>query len=168
MSTDQPSGKSAVPARPSIGNPITTTRAVWRGGLLFEAGVGERTHLIDGNSTQAPSPVETLLSALATCAGSDVADILGKQRTTPSALAIDVVGTRRAEHPRRVIAVETTFTIDGAGIERAQAERAVALSIEKYCSVAASLAGDVEITTIVRLNGDAGDAVRQPNFNAGR
>jgi putative redox protein len=165
MNDDAQSPKAA-PARPSIGNPVARARAVWKGELLFEAGVGERTHLVDGNSKRAPSPVETLLGAVGTCAGSDVADILAKQRTPPKTMVVEVLGTRRPEHPRRVIAVETTFTIEGERIERAQAERAVALSIEKYCSVAASLAGDVEITTVVVLNGEAGQPVKQPNFNA--
>lgn len=136
--------------------------------MLFEAGAGTRTHLIDGNSKQAPSPVETLLSAIATCAGSDVVDILEKQRTPPRSLAVEVLGTRRVENPRRVVALQVTFTIDGDRIERPQAERALALSIEKYCSVAASLSGDIRITTTIVLNGDTGEPVDQPNFNAAR
>src|SRR5262245_58084504 len=127
------------PARPSIGNPVTRSRSVWRQGMEFESGVEGRTHLIDGKSKAAPSPVETLLSAVGTCAGSDVVDILEKQRTPLKKLEVDVVGTRRPEHPRRIIALEVTFTIDGEGIEGPQAERAIALSIEKYCTVAASL-----------------------------
>ena len=63
-----PSINPLPPERASIGNPVARSHAVWKGGLLYEAGVGDRTHLIDGDSKQAPSPVETLLSALGTCA----------------------------------------------------------------------------------------------------
>ncbi len=160
--------KPKAPARPSVGNPITHAHAVWKGGMRFEAGAGTRTHLIDGNSKQAPSPVETLLSSVATCAASDVVDILEKQRTPPRSLEVDVVGTRRADNPRRVVALQVTFTITGDRIERPQAERALALSIEKYCSVAASLAGDIAITSVIVLNGTPGEPVRQPNFNRPR
>ena len=125
---------------------------MWKGDLLFEAGAGERTHLVDGNSLAAPSPVETLLSSLATCAASDVVDILAKQRTPVQQLEVDVLATRRAEYPRRVLTAELTFTIRGDGIEPAQAERAVALSLEKYCTVAASLAEDIVLTTVIVLN----------------
>lgn len=154
------------PARPSIGNPIARSQSVWRQGLEFQSGVDQRTHLIDGNSKAAPSPVETLLGAIGTCAGSDVVDILAKQRTPLKALTVDVLGTRRPEHPRRLIAVEVTFTVEGDGIEAAQGERAIALSIEKYCTVAASLAGDITFTSILVLNGSRGEPVQQTMFNA--
>ncbi len=154
------------PARPSIGNPIARSHAVWRQGLEFEAGIDGRTHIIDGKSKVAPSPVEAMLNAVGTCAGSDVVDILEKQRTPLKRLEVDVVGTRRMEHPRRLIALEVTFTLDGDGIEVPQAERAIALSIEKYCTVAASLAGDIPFTSILVLNGSRGEPVRQPMFNS--
>jgi putative redox protein len=140
---------------------------VWKGGLRFEAGAGERTHAVDGNSKTAPSPVETLLSSIGTCAASDVVDILAKQRTPVSALEVDVEATRRAEFPRRVMSLDVTFTIDGAGIDAVQAERAIALSIEKYCTVAASLAGDIPFTSILVLNGKRGEPVDQPMFSKG-
>lgn len=154
------------PARPSTGNPVTSSQATWKGGLLFEAGSGDRVHMIDGNSKQAPSPVETLLSALGTCAASDIVDILTKQRTPPRALSVEVIATRRAEFPRRVMRAEVVLTLDGPGIERSKAERAMALSIEKYCTVAASLAGDITLNTTIVLNGERGDAVAQPMFSA--
>jgi putative redox protein len=154
------------PARPSVGNPIARSHAVWKGGLLYEAGVGERTHLIDGNSKEAPSPVETLLSSLGTCAASDVVEILTKQRTPPTSLEVDVMATRRAEFPRRVLTAEVTLTMNGSGISREQAERAMALSVEKYCTVAASLAGDIELSSIIVLNGERGEPVVQPMFSA--
>lgn len=154
------------PARPSTGNPTARSHNVWRGGLLFDSGVDERVHQIDGNSKMAPSPVETLLGSIGCCAGSDVVDILTKQRTAPRRLEVDVLATRRAEHPRRVIALEVTFAVEGGGLERAQVERAIALSIEKYCTVAATLAGDIPFTSILILNGERGEPVNQPMFSA--
>lgn len=157
---------STPPARPSTGNPVAKSHAVWKGGLLYEAGVGERKHLIDGNSKAAPSPVETLLSSLGTCAASDVVDILNKQRTPPEKLEVDVVATRRADYPRRVLTAEVTLTLDGTGITRDQVERAMKLSAEKYCTVAASLAGDIVLTSVIVLNGERGEPVVQPMFSA--
>jgi putative redox protein len=161
------SGAKNAPARPSVGNPIARSHAVWRGDLRFDAGVGERTHAIDGNSKAAPSPVETLLNSVGTCAGSDVVDILAKQRTPVSRLEIDVMAIRRAEFPRRVMSLEVTFTVEGTGIETAHAERAIKLSIEKYCTVAASLAGDIAFTSILVLNGTRGEPVNQPMYSKG-
>lgn len=155
------------PARPSTGSPIARSHAVWKSGLIFEAGVGDRTHAIDGNSKVAPSPVETLLNSVGTCAASDVIDILAKQRTPVQRLEVNVMATRRADYPRRVMSLEVTFVVDGAGIDADGAERAIALSIEKYCTVAASLAGDIEFTSILVLNGTQGQRVAQPMFSAG-
>src|SRR5690242_18970940 len=108
MSNDSTSTPRA-PARPSIGNPIARSGSVWRQGLEFESGVDQRTHVIDGKSKAAPSPVETLLNAVGTCARSDVVDILETQRTPVKALTVDVLATRRPEHPRRIVTLEVTF-----------------------------------------------------------
>ena len=161
-----PTSSDTPPHRPSTGNPVAHSHAEWKGGLLFEAGVGGRSHLIDGNSKQAPSPVETFLGAVGTCAATDVIEILAKQRTPAERLLVDVIGVRRAEFPRRVMSLELMLSVDGKGIERGQVERAMALSIEKYCTVAASLAGDIELTTIIVLNGTRGEPVRHAMFSA--
>ncbi|MGH7677428.1 MAG: OsmC family protein [Gemmatimonadaceae bacterium] len=145
---------------------ITRSRAVWREAMKFEAGSGQRTHAIDGNSDSAPSPVETLLSAVATCSGSDVVDFLEKRRTPLTSMEIDVVATRRTEQPRRVMKLEITFTLEGAAIEREQAERAIKLSFENYCTVAASLAGDIDVRSTLVLNGERSEPVQQAMFSA--
>jgi putative redox protein len=134
--------------------------------MLFEAGSGERMHAIDGNSKEAPSPVETLLNALASCSGSDVSEFMEKRRTPLTRMEIDVAATRRGDFPRRVLKLELTFTIDGKTIEPDQAERAIKVSFERYCTVAASLAGDIELTSILILNGARGEPVRHAMFSA--
>lgn len=156
------------PPRASTGNPMARAHAEWRDGQVFTAGVGERTITIDGDSKVAPSPVETLLCAAGTCAAVDVVEILIKQRTPAKRLAVDVLAVRRAEFPRRVETLELTFTIDGKGIDRDKAQRAIDLSIQRYCSVAASLAGDIDMSSILLLNGERGEPVKQPMFSRGR
>jgi putative redox protein len=146
------------PAKPTI-----TVRATWVGEHRFDTGrPGGPTARLDGSARTGQNPVDALVSALATCTGIDVVDILGKRRTPPERLLVDAFAERRAEHPRRVEHVRLTFTVDGAGIEIGQTERAVALALEKYCSVAATLAPAVVIETTVVVNGSSGDVVRQP------
>ncbi len=147
---------------------VTKARAVWRRDMLFEAGSadGTRTHAIDGNTKEAASPVEAFLAALAACSGSDVADFLEKRRTPLTAMEIDIAATRRGDYPRRVMQFEIVFTLDGATVERDQAERAIRLSFERYCTVAGSMAGDIEARSILVLNGERGEAVVQPMFSA--
>lgn len=126
-------------------------------GHVFEAGPDGRTHLIDADSKIAAGPVETFLGALLTCAGTDVIDILAKRRTPVRRFAASVIAHRRAEHPRRVLRLELEFQIDGDGIEAEQAERAIELSFEKYCTVAGSLAPDIVAESRLILNGTASE-----------
>jgi putative redox protein len=149
--------------------PTISVRATWVGEHRFDTGRhGGPVARFDGSAKTGQNPVDALVSALATCIGIDVVDILGKRRTPPERLIVDAHAERRAEHPRRVERVRMDFVMDGAGIEILHAERAVALAIEKYCSVAATLATDVVIETSVVVNGIAGDLVRQPNPESGR
>jgi hypothetical protein len=58
--------------------------------------------------------------------------------------------------------VRLTFTVEGEGVEIVHTERAVALALTKYCSVAATLAPGVVVETIVVVNGTAGEVIPQP------
>jgi putative redox protein len=152
---------SAPAAAAPAGPVISRTEVTWRGERLFDAGPAGRQHRIDASAKEAPGPVETLLSALATCSSVDVIDIIAKRKTPVERLSVSVTAERRAEFPRRVQRIEIEYRIDGAGIERAHAERAMQLSFERYCSVAASLAPDIDVEASLTLNGEKGPAVRQ-------
>ena len=132
---------------------VTTSRAVWRGDRLFDAGPEGRTVVVDGGSRTGPGPVETFLASLASCSGVDILDILAKQRTPAERFEVRVAATRRPEAPRRVQRLELEYHIHGPGIEQEQAERAIQLSFEKYCSVGASLAPDIVVEATLVLRG---------------
>ena len=126
----------------------------WLRQLQFEgsgAG-GERPPiLVDGDAKAATSPVELLLLAAATCTASDVVIILQKQRVKLEALEISVRGTRRETEPRRYTAIAFHFAVRGEGADDVKVRRAVDLSLEKYCSVVASLAPDIAISYDVAI-----------------
>ena len=153
----RPSTAGAVPGTPVI----TRSEVTWRGEKAFDAGPAGRTHRIDAGAKEAPGPVETLLNALITCSAVDIIDILSKRKTPVERFTAKVAGERRPEFPRRLMQVDIELKIDGAGIEREHAERAVSLSLERYCSVASSLAPDIVLETTVILNGEPGRPVRQ-------
>jgi putative redox protein len=155
-----PADPNAKPAA-SAGPVISRSEVAWRGERLFDAGPPGRTHRIDAAAKEAPGPVETLLSAIASCSGVDVIDIIAKRKTPVERMTIYVTAERRPEFPRRVQRLGIAFHIDGAGIEKDQAERAIQLSYERYCSVAASLAADIVTETSLTLNGESFPAVRQ-------
>jgi putative redox protein len=147
--------------RGAAAGPVNRIRAIWKGAQRFDTGrEGGPFARLDGTNETGQSPVDALLSALATCSGVDVVEILAKRRTPAERCVIDVTGVRRAETPRRVLRFEIAYRIDGDGIEREHAERAISLAIEKYCSVGATLKPDVVIETTLALNGEAGAPVR--------
>ena len=119
----------------------------WKEQLQFEGGpAGRPPVLVDGDSRAATSPVELLLVAAASCSAADVVLILQKQHVRLAALEVLVRGTRRETEPRRYTAIVFHFTIRGEGADETKARRAIDLSLEKYCSVVASLAPDVSIS----------------------
>jgi putative redox protein len=140
---------------------VTRSQVTWVGDRRFDAGPAGRTHRIDGGSKEAPGPVETLLNALCTCSALDVLDIIAKRRTPVERMVINIAADRRPQFPRRVQRLDVEFQIDGAGIEREHAERAIQLSLERYCSVFGSLAPDIVTETRLTLNGESFPGVRQ-------
>jgi putative redox protein len=120
----------------------------WRGDLRLEGGEPDRPWIpIDGDNAEAPGPMLLLLLAVASCSGSDVLVILKKMRVAVRSLRMEVEGTRRAEEPRRYISITLAYRIAGDGLDASKAERAIALSLEKYCSVVHSLAPDITIAS---------------------
>lgn len=126
---------------------------VWHAEHRFTAGrPGGPTLPIDGDGITAPGPVDTMLSSLAGCASVDVIDILAKRRTPIQALRVEVVGRRVETIPRRLSHVLLRFHITAQGLDRENAERAVQLSVEKYCSVRSSLDRDIPVEWEVELH----------------
>jgi putative redox protein len=119
----------------------------WQRGLVFHGGEpGGPEIVIDGDNAAGPGPMLTLLLAAASCTGSDVVAILEKMRVVLRQLRIEVRGVRREQEPRRYTSIHFDFHLAGEGLDETRARRAIDLSLEKYCSVVASLAPDITIT----------------------
>ncbi|HWV56165.1 MAG TPA: OsmC family protein [Longimicrobiales bacterium] len=118
----------------------------WQGGREFRGGPeGGPTLIIDGSRTVAPSPVDTVVVALAACSAIDVLSVLEKRRTPATDLSVRASFSRAATPPRRLTEVHLEWRV-GTTSERQHIERAISLSMEKYCSVSASLAPDTRLT----------------------
>jgi putative redox protein len=138
---------------PSV-RPDNHVQIAWAGDHRFDAGrPGGPQIRIDASGQTGPGPVDALLIGLGCCTGVDVVDILAKRRTPVASLGIEVQGERRDEIPRRIMKAHLVYRIDGAGIEREHAERAIDLAVTKYCSVRDSLDPSIPITWSLVLNG---------------
>ena len=84
-------------------------------------------------------PMQALLSALGGCSGVDVVMILKKQKETLEHYEMVITGERAVgKEPALWETVHIVFKLKGS-ITKEKAEKACALSIDKYCSVAATL-----------------------------
>ncbi|MGH7581024.1 MAG: OsmC family protein [Gemmatimonadales bacterium] len=120
---------------------------VWERGLVFHGGApGGPEVTIDGDNAAGPGPMLSLLLAAAACSGSDVVIILEKMRVALREFRIEASGVRREQEPRRYTALHLEYQLAGDGLDETRARRAIDLSLEKYCSVVASLAPDTKIT----------------------
>ena len=112
-----------------------TIQLVWKGDFRFQGTArGGVITSIDGNGDAGTSPVDLLLQSVGACAATDVVDILKKSRQDVQGMAVEVEATRKEEPPRYVKRLEFRFRIKGP-VDQKKAERAVDLSLEKYCSV---------------------------------
>ncbi len=129
-----------------------TATLTWVGGMRFESDAPDGSRiLLDGKAKAGVSPVVALLLAAAACSGADVTMIMEKMRIELTEFSIDASGVRREEEPRRYLSMHFTFRLRGQGLDEARARRAVELSLEKYCSVVASLAKDLPVTYDIDL-----------------
>ena len=134
-------------------------RVEWKGEHTFDAGrEGRPSVRIDGDGMAGPTPPDTLLIALASCVSVDVVDILAKRRTPIEKYNVEVIGERVDSIPRRFRHITLNISMTGAGIERAHAERAIDLALNKYCSVRDTLDPDLPIDWKLSLNEDSAAA----------
>lgn len=106
---------------------------------------------LDGDGEAGPSPMEVLLASLAGCMAIDVVDILRKGREELTGCAVRAEGERREDPPRRYTGIRLVFELEGRGLSRRKAERAVELSRETYCSVSATLAPDLDVSVKIEI-----------------
>jgi putative redox protein len=104
-----------------------------------------------------PSPMDLVQAAVAGCTGIDVVLILEKMRKPLQALRVEVEATRREEEPRIFTHLALTYHVEGDDLPEESVRRAVKLSQEKYCSVAAMLQPTVALDYQIVLNGQSLD-----------
>lgn len=104
-----------------------------------------------GGSGQAMRPMQLLLSALGGCSAIDVISILKKQKLEAALLSIEVEGAREKVEDYSIFKNIVVHFIFNNKVDYDKAERAVKLSLEKYCSVAKTLEPTATITYKITL-----------------
>ena len=104
-----------------------------------------------GGNNGASTPKELLLMALAGCTSMDVIPILKKKKSPVLGYECHVQGIEREEHPKIFTDIHVEYVFYGDGIKQEDVERAIDLSVTKYCSVSAILSASAKLTHSYRI-----------------
>lgn len=113
----------------------------WKGDLTFESDnpsgnfVKMDTTIEGRDKRHGLSPKAMMLSSLAGCSALDVISILDKMNVEVDDFKIDVTGELTEEHPKYYHKVLVEYHFYGSNLNKKKCERAVELSVEKYCGV---------------------------------
>lgn len=118
-----------------------------------------KAFLMDANGERksAPTPLEHLLVSVAGCTAFDVQPILQKKRQEVTDYWVEITGERREENPRAFIKFQIKHVVHGRNISEKAVADAIALSEEKYCSVAATVRTTAQISSSYEIV-DSADA----------
>jgi putative redox protein len=127
---------------------MQTAAVKWIGEQKFVA-TSPSGHAINIDSDRevnsAPGPMELVLMALGACTATDIVIVLKKKRQKLDGLEVICSGERAAEPPTVWTKLEIVYRLRGQ-VDDAAVKRAIELSEEKYCSVAAMLKKTAKIS----------------------
>jgi putative redox protein len=104
-----------------------------------------------GGGNTAVRPTELLLIGLGGCSGMDVISILKKKQQDVKGLEINVKGVKAETYPQKFTDINIEFVVTGHNVSEEAVKRAVDLSMEKYCSVKATIEGCAKIEFSYRI-----------------
>ena len=127
-------------------------RVRWADHMRFEAETGSgHSVLMDGppdhgGQNLAARPMEMILVGMGGCSAFDVMHMLKKARQPVESCEVELHAERADAVPAVFTRIHLRFIVAGPDLDRRRVDRAVALSVEKYCSVIVMLRDSVDIT----------------------
>ena len=124
----------------------------WAGKMTFigEAPSGNTVTMDAGTAVGGTglghSPMDLLLMGAGGCASIDVVLILKKARQDITDCVCQVSGMRAEEPPKVYTDIHMHFVVTGNDVKEAQVQRAVELSMTKYCSASLTLGKAAKLT----------------------
>ena len=136
-------------------NTITTE---WKGGMTFESNNPSGISVVMDTAIEGTdhrnglSPKAMMLSSLAGCTGLDVVSVLDKMRVADYTFKMVVIGELTDEHPKYYHKVELQYHFTGKDLDENKFQKAVDLSVDKYCGVMEMFRRFADVTTEVYLH----------------
>ena len=126
-------------------------KVTWKGRMSFEGSATSGftlpldTHPSVGGDDNGFEPLELVAIGLGGCTAMDVISILQKKRQDITGFEVNIAAERATDHPKVFTHVKVEYIVRGHQVDRAAVERAIELSVTKYCPAQAMLAKAVEI-----------------------
>ncbi len=132
------------------------TYTIWKNDLEFDSTFDGHNITLNGSTGEDGrrlgfSPKALLLSGLSGCSGIDVVDILTKMKVTFDALEISAEAEQTDEHPKVFKEINITYKVKTSPENIGKVQRAVDLSLQKYCGVSAMLSKHSDIVSKVEI-----------------
>ena len=132
-------------------NTVTT---VWKENMLFESDNPSGEILFmdapdEGIENKGLRPKAMMLSSLAGCSGLDVVSLLKKMRVEVDDFKMIVQGDLTDEHPKYYHKVHVEYHFYGSNLQLDKINKAVTLSVDRYCGVMEMFRQFAEVTTEV-------------------
>lgn len=124
----------------------------WLDPMTFVAATGSNHVVVmdaapeGGGTNRAPRPMELVLAGTGGCSAYDVVLILKRGRHRISGCEVELKAERAPTDPKVFTRVHMHYRIRGEDLDPAAVERAVTLSLRKYCSATAMLAKTATVT----------------------
>jgi putative redox protein len=128
----------------------------WKGEMAFETKIDGHKLTLDaaeeaGGHNLGMRPKKLMLTALAGCTGMDVISILKKMKIVPDEFNVRVDGNVTEEHPKQYDSMHIIYEFKGDNLPEEKLIKAIELSQEKYCGVAALYKKAIKVTYEIKM-----------------
>ncbi len=114
---------------------LTWTGDNWDYNVTFPSGREILMTAPGGSTEKGAGPMEFMLASVAGCTGVDMLSILQKMREDVQGVDVEVAGVRADDYPMVYTDVHLVYTVTGHDVAEKSVQRAIELSMTKYCSV---------------------------------
>jgi len=136
---------------------MVNANITYTGGMQFVASADSGHAVVmdadadSGGNNTGSRPMELLLMGIGGCSGMDIISILRKKKQLVTGLEAQVSGTMADEYPHKYTEITIEYIVTGKALSEEAVKRAVQLSMDKYCSVKATLEGSARVTFSYRI-----------------
>jgi putative redox protein len=129
------------------------TTTVWKSGHAFDS--FQNGTKIEIDSKKGFGPKALLLTGLAGCSAIDVVDILEKMRVPFADLSVEVEAEQTEDPPKVFKDIHIIYKIKTEEDNRSKVKKAIDLSLDKYCGVAAMLKKNSKILYTLTIQSES-------------